>query len=306
MKCKITTFLAISQHIIIALPALKALLMLVFRKASGLTSQIDLFKRQKLKIGFVPTMGALHKGHLALVNQAASENDKVVVSIFVNPTQFNNPNDLANYPRTEAEDIEKLKSSGCSAIFLPDVEELYTNTIRSDHFELGHLDKIMEGLHRPGHFQGVATVVKRFFDIINPHKAYFGKKDYQQLLVVKRMAEKYHPDIKIAGYPTERDEKGLALSSRNNLLRESEKKEALIIYQNMLWAKEQVEHMAPSEIKKTIKNNFKVSPLGLEYVEIADAQNLIPLKNWDEAKQARIFIAAYCGEVRLIDNLSLF
>jgi len=304
MKCKITTFLAISQHIIIALPALKALFMLIFRKASELSSHIDILKSKGLKIGFVPTMGALHEGHLALVDRAALENDEVVVSIFVNPTQFNNANDLERYPRTEPEDLDKLKTTGCTMVFLPSVDEIYPDNVSSEKFELGHLDTIMEGLHRPGHFQGVATVVKRFFDIIKPHKAYFGKKDYQQLLVIKKVAER--SEVEVIGHGIERNNSGLALSSRNALLSEKEKEEALIIYQNMLWAKREVKNNSPEQIKKTIENNFKDSPLSLEYVEIVNAKDLLPISRWEEARHARIFMAAYCGEVRLIDNLSLF
>ncbi len=280
--------------------------MIVFRKVSEFLSHINSSELEGRTIGFVPTMGAIHEGHIALIYHAIAENDEVVVSIFINPTQFNNPDHLLRYPRNEEEDILKLKSVSCSIVFIPEVREIYPNDISRENFDLGELETVMEGLYKSGHFQGVATVVRRLFDIVNPNRAYFGEKDYQQLLVVERIARKRKSEVKIIRHEIERDENGLAFSSRNELLSEKEKQEAVIIYRNMLWAKAQAKNISPSEIKKAIQNKLKSSSLNLEYVEIASPENLTPIKHWNEAEHARIFIAAYCREIRLIDNLSLF
>ena len=248
----------------------------------------------------------LHQGHLALVKQAAHENDLVVVSIFVNPTQFNNANDLKRYPRDPEKDIATLEGSGCDIVFLPSVDELYPDKVEVEDIDLGGLDKIMEGAHRPDHFDGVATVVSRFFKIVQPNRAYFGEKDYQQLMIIRHITELLDLKVDIVPHPIERSPNGLALSSRNQLLSGPDQKTALALWHQLQWARENYKDFSPQALIKTIKERFEDEPLELEYVEVVDQENLQPLNSWSEARHARIFMAAYLSGVRLIDNLSLF
>lgn len=281
--------------------------MLIFHDPAQLKNHLSELRSAGKSIGFVPTMGALHEGHLSLVNSALAQNDLCVVSIFVNPTQFNNPNDLRAYPREADKDIEKLKKhTRCQVVFLPDEYHVYPNGARSEEFELGGMENGMEGAHRPGHFQGVATVVKRFFEIVDPDYAYFGEKDFQQLAVIRYMVQSLKLRVKVVGIKTERNSEGLALSSRNQLLTDGDKEKALIIYQSLRWMQQNHQSFSPIELKAHIVEEFAKSPLDLEYIEIADPADLKPIDRWGVNEHARGFIAAHISGVRLIDNLPLF
>ncbi|MEX2380133.1 MAG: pantoate--beta-alanine ligase [Vicingaceae bacterium] len=277
--------------------------MIKFEHPEAIQSHLRELAQAGKKIGFVPTMGALHYGHMALVRRAKKENDLVVCSIFVNPLQFNRREDLTNYPNRLKEDSEMLKEVGCDILFTPSKKELYTNQPSID-FDFGSIAQGMEAEYRPGHFEGVAAVIERFLSILSPHKAYFGEKDFQQLAIVRWVKEHFKFDTKIIGCETVRDENGLAMSSRNYLLEEKHYITASEIYQLMKYCQTQVGKQDPQELAKncfeTLKKNFKP-----EYFEIVDEKSLKPIKKWSESKRPRVFVAAYLGAVRLIDNLSL-
>lgn len=254
-------------------------------------------------IGFVPTMGALHEGHLELIRQSKSKNDVTVCSIFVNPAQFNNPTDLAKYPRTIEGDTSLLKSVGCDVVFLPAVSEMYPSS-EALTFNLGALDNILEGEFRPGHFSGVALVVSKLFNIVHPTRAYFGQKDFQQVMVIKKLVNDLNFDLNIVVVPTVRENDGLAMSSRNLRLSPEERKKALLLYQSLREAKALLLHGENfSEVKKTIQSKFKSTDVRLEYFELCEAENLKSLNSVDANTKAVLLIAAYVGEVRLIDNM---
>ncbi len=279
--------------------------MQVFHTVEAVQKALAEVRHNNQKIGFVPTMGALHTGHLNLVQEAQIHNDVVVVSIFVNPTQFNNSSDLANYPRVPEKDLSLLKEQQVDMAFLPSVEEMYPNKTAAGAFNFDGLDEVMEGSFRPGHFKGVATIVKRFFEIVQPNRAYFGEKDFQQLQVIRTLAAQMPNAPEILGVPTQRSAKGLALSSRNELLSSVEKEDALLIFNSLSWAQTQVTRSTPQEIERAIVARFEASPLRLEYVQIADEDTLRPILHFSSQCPTRIFIAAYAGSVRLIDNVSL-
>ena len=261
-------------------------------------------KEQGAKIGFVPTMGALHDGHVSLVDQIKDRVDCVIVSIFVNPTQFNNPNDLIKYPRTINEDITTLEESGVDFVFIPSIEEIYPADLKSEKLDIGNLAKVMEGHFRPGHFDGVVQVVKRLFDIVTPDVACFGKKDFQQLSVIRFMTKYYQLPIEIVGCPIKREDTGLAMSSRNMRLSEQDKIDALFIYEVLQFAKSNTGNFSPEELKAVCILKFKETNLELEYLEIVSKTTLESLiSDWEEG--ATCCIACYCGEVRLIDNMQL-
>jgi len=254
-------------------------------------------------IGFVPTMGALHTGHISLVEKAMVENQLVVVSIFVNPTQFNDPKDLEKYPRTLETDLKLLEPSGCHLVFAPNANEVYPEP-DSRTFNFGTLETVMEGKHRPGHFNGVAQVVSKLFDMVLPDKAYFGLKDFQQLAIIKKMVEML--DLKIEIVPCEiiRENTGLAKSSRNELLTAEERENAAIIYATLAEAKELMQQKSVYEIRKWVIDTINKNPfLTVEYFEIVDDMHLQPVKNWDEKNIKVGCIAVFCGKVRLIDNI---
>ena len=258
-------------------------------------------------IGFVPTMGALHQGHLALIQKSLSENEHTVVSIFVNPTQFNNPEDLAKYPRTLEEDVKKLNALDPSIIlYAPTVDDIYEGNVQSQSFEFDGLENQMEGKFRPGHFDGVGTIVKRLFEIVEPTNAYFGEKDFQQLQIVKKMVAKNNLKVKIIGCPIFRETNHLAMSSRNERLSTSERDEAAFIYQTLLEVKDRFRTENPSEISKWVEKEFDNNPLfTLEYFVIADEETLSECKQKNKDKKYRAFIAVLINNIRLIDTISL-
>ena len=259
-----------------------------------------------LKVGFVPTMGALHEGHISLINRAKKENDIVVCSVFVNPIQFNNPADLEKYPRTPEKDIEKLEQAGCDAVFMPTAEEMYPNKVE-DHYDFGDIEHVMEGACRPGHFNGVAIVVRKLFEIVNPNKAYFGEKDFQQLAIIKKMVRDLNMNLEIVPCPIVREIDGLAMSSRNVRLNETERAIAPKIFATLNDSITKKDAMSPSEMKKyTLDKYAQIKEFDVEYVEITDEINLKSLENWNECDHARIFVALQLGPVRLIDNVRIF
>lgn len=259
-----------------------------------------------LKIGFVPTMGALHDGHLSLINRAKKENDIVVCSVFVNPIQFNNPADLEKYPRTPDRDIEKLQNAGCDAVLMPSVDEMYPEKIE-EHYDFGDLERVMEGACRPGHFNGVAIVVRRLFEIVNPDKAYFGEKDFQQLAIIKKMVSDLNMGLEIVPCSIIREDDGLAMSSRNVRLNTEERAIAPHIFATLKDAISKKDSMTPAEMKEyAIAKYSEIKEFDVEYVQITDEINLKSIDNWNECEHARIFVALQLGPVRLIDNVRIF
>ena len=269
---------------------------------------IDYVERQRemgKKIGFAPTMGALHQGHLSLYKAAKKENDEVISSIFVNPTQFNNPDDFQKYPKTLEKDLELLEKAGVDAVYVPNVEEMYPDGLNSKKYDFDGLENEMEGKYRPGHFDGVGTIVEELFRQVQPHNAYFGEKDYQQLAIIKKMVEKTKLPVKIHGVPTLREEDGLAMSSRNVRLTETQRKEATIIYETLEKVKEWFKVISLEEIKQKVTDIFRNSNFELEYFVIADEKTLKETDFFYKDKNYRAFIVAYAGDVRLIDNMHL-
>ena len=281
--------------------------MLIYTKTQEIVRFVAKQRESGLKLGFVPTMGALHAGHISLVEKAKRENDLVIVSIFVNPTQFNNPEDLKNYPRTPEDDHRKLKAAGADLLFEPSVDEIYTHGLHEGkEIDLGKLEHVLEGAHRPGHFKGVVQVVSRLFEIVQPHKAYFGEKDYQQLAVIRKMTGALHYPIEIIGCETMREESGLAMSSRNLRLSPEERETATQIYKAMKYVRDNHKKLGASvALKNAIDTINSHPPLKVEYLEIADASDLQPISENDDSKKARIFAAVFCGNVRLIDNMEI-
>ncbi|MPM03991.1 Pantothenate synthetase [bioreactor metagenome] len=257
-------------------------------------------------IGFVPTMGFLHKGHISLINESVSENTYTVASIFVNPTQFNNPEDLENYPRDEKRDLELLSAAGTTAVFIPSVKEMYPAPVTRTYTFPG-IDDVMEGALRPGHFNGVAMVVSRLFEIVDPHVSYFGRKDFQQLMIIEELAKNEFPSIKIKGMPIVREEDGLAMSSRNARLTEEERETAPLIFEVLKRSAQLIQEFTPQEVcrhcERMLAGSGMIRP---EYFIIADSQTLKPLSNKADAAHATAFVAAWLGKVRLIDNYELF
>lgn len=280
--------------------------MLIFSKKAGLNAHLAPYREAGTTIGFVPTMGALHSGHLSLMAQSLAQNGLTVVSIFVNPTQFNNPEDLEKYPRTLDADAHRIKTLDAGIIiFAPEVEEMYDGNTVSSHYDFDGLEHQMEGAHRPGHFDGVGTIVKKLFEIVRPANAYFGEKDFQQLQIVKKLVEKEHMDINIVGCPISREPNGLAMSSRNERLSAEERTGAAIIYKILQEARQRFAHESIDAVKHYAEQEFKAHPeLTPEYFEIADEATLRPavLK---ENRKYRAFVAVFLGNVRLIDNISL-
>jgi pantoate--beta-alanine ligase len=276
----------------------------VFDTKTELQNQIDKHKNSK-SIAFIPTMGALHKGHLSLINRAKKENDLVVVSIFVNPTQFDNKNDLLKYPKTLKKDLDLLKTVNCDIVFTPTVSEIYANNINSESFDFGGIENEMEGKFRKGHFDGVGTIVKRLFEIVKPNTAYFGEKDFQQLQIIKKLVEIINLPVKVIGCDIFREKDGLAMSSRNTRLTKEQREAAPFIYKILKKAKKKFGTKNVKEVTKWVKKKFEKHPvLKLEYFIIADENSLKEINKKEEQIKPRAFIAVYAGDIRLIDNLS--
>tara|TARA_B110000240_G_C13479233_1_gene444559 strand:- start:1161 stop:2009 length:849 start_codon:yes stop_codon:yes gene_type:complete len=280
--------------------------MIVFTEKKALKIYLSNFKAQNKTIGFVPTMGALHQGHLSLIKKAQQKTDIVVVSVFVNPTQFNRQEDLIKYPKTLKNDIKLLETISCDVLFNPSVEEIYSENIISEKFDFDGLEHKMEGEFREGHFDGVGTVVKTLFEIVSPNKAYFGQKDFQQLKIIKKMVKKNGLNVKIKGCIIFREEDGLAMSSRNTRLSEEQRNAAPFIYKTLKKVRKKFSTENADLIIDWVKNQFKKHPLlTIEYFTIADEKTLKTIKNKESGKKYRAFIAVFVGEIRLIDNIRL-
>ena len=279
----------------------------IFYGKAPLMDYMKSIKTVNSTVGFVPTMGALHQGHLALMQQSLLENEVTVVSIFVNPTQFNNPEDLAKYPRTFDADVQKLTDLNPKIVlYAPTVEDIYEGKPTSQSFDFDGLENQMEGKFRPGHFDGVGTIVKRLFEIVAPTNAYFGKKDFQQLQIVKKMVAKNNLSVNVIGCPIHRESNNLAMSSRNERLTPEERQEAALIYKTLAEAKEKFATNSISAVSEWVKRTFQDNPhFTLEYFTIADEQTLLSSSRKNKNKKYRAFIAVLVNNIRLIDTISL-
>ena len=281
--------------------------MKILNSKAQLEAFIERQKEMGKKIGFAPTMGALHQGHISLYEKAKKENDLVISSIFVNPTQFNNAQDLEKYPRNTESDILILEKSGfVNALYLPKVEDLYPEGLKSKHYEFDELENEMEGTSRPGHFDGVGTVVEELFRQVKPDNAYFGEKDFQQLAIIRKLVKNLKININIHGVPTYREDSGLAMSSRNERLSSEQKKAAVIIHQTLVKVNDWFRIITIPEIYARVNEIFEKQPgMVMEYFKIADEETLKETDFFYKDRQYRAFIVVFVGEVRLIDNMHL-
>ena len=278
--------------------------MILVKTVKELEQKLNIFRKLG-SVGFVPTMGALHAGHLSLVEKAAGENKTVVVSIFVNPTQFNDSGDLERYPRNLEADMQLLEPSGCQLVFAPAVHEVYPEP-DTRKFDFGLLETTMEGKFRPGHFNGVAQVVSRLFDMVKPDNAYFGMKDFQQLAIIQAMTKQLGLPVHIVACPIVREKSGLAMSSRNELLSAEERENAPAIFRILTEAKKLTGQKSVQELTRWIAENINKNRfLSVEYVEIVNNENLQPVLSWSEKNIKVVCVAVFCGKVRLIDNMVL-
>ncbi len=281
--------------------------MLLFKRVQDIQQYLNLLRQKGVEIGFAPTMGALHAGHTSLITRSKAENQVTVSSIFVNPTQFNDPTDLEKYPRTVERDIEMLVEAGCEILFLPSVEEIYPNGTQQNlpiHF--GRLDKVLEGVFRPGHFNGMAQVVYRLLEIVNPNRLYMGQKDFQQLTIVRSLLSQMRSGTELVMCATRREKDGLAMSSRNVRLNAEARAAAPLIHQILTEALEMTEEYSPSEIqRRSVQKLKEIKAFNLEYFEIVDGNTLMPIRLLDETDFAVAVTAVWVGGVRLIDNLIL-
>ena len=277
--------------------------MKVIHTIKDLQAELSVLKAQGKKVGLVPTMGALHAGHASLVKRSVNENEVTVVSVFVNPTQFNDKNDLVKYPRTLDADCKLLEACGATYAFAPSVEEMYPEP-DTRQFSYAPLDTVMEGAFRPGHFNGVCQIVSKLFEAVKPHRAYFGEKDFQQLAIIREMVRQMQFDLEIVGCPIVREEDGLALSSRNARLSAEERENALKISQTLLKSRTFAATHTVSETLKFVEDAIAAVPgLRLEYFEIVDGNTLQKVDNWNQTSYVVGCITVFCGDVRLIDNI---
>ena len=279
-----------------------------FSLINDLRKELSKYRKKGKSIGFVPTMGTLHDGHLSLIHSSKAENDITVCSIFVNPIQFNNKNDLERYPRNLAQDLKILEKAGCDMTFAPEVGEMYPDGL-TDQFEIdfGFLERTLEGKFRPGHFKGVAIVIKKLFDIVGPNRSYFGKKDYQQLLIIRQLVTRLQLPVEIVPCDIIREPDGLAMSSRNLRLTIGERKIAPVIYEVLSQVKSKSGTMPVKELKNWAVKKIQKNPeMVVEYLEIADIETLMPIIKWGQKENAIACTAIYLGDVRLIDNIELF
>lgn len=281
--------------------------MQIFNRNKELIAFLAPLKAQASTIGFVPTMGALHDGHLSLIQQSLIENEHTVVSIFVNPTQFNNADDLAKYPRTLEQDVAKMRAlSENIIVFAPTVEDIYAGKTLAESYDFDGLEHQMEGKFRPGHFDGVGTIVKRLFEIVTPNSAYFGEKDFQQLQIVKKLVTQHQLPVNIIPCPIYREENGLAMSSRNERLSATERAEAGFIYKLLKEAQKKFVSEPHEVITDWVQKECKQHPtFELEYFVIAEESTLLPINFYDKSKKYRAFIAIFVNNIRLIDNITL-
>ena len=278
--------------------------MKVLKTSSAVVEYLQKYK-QKKSIGFVPTMGSLHEGHLKLIEASKKTCAVTICSVFVNPMQFNDDDDFTSYPRNIEADLKKLRQSGCDIVYNPDTDDLYLKNEKAKEFDFGTLAINMEGKFRQGHFNGMATVVEKFFKLIMPTKAFFGQKDLQQLQITKLLVRQINAEIEIVGIPTVREKNGLAKSSRNNLLNENAKNEAALIYESLLYCQNNKEK-GIHKLKLYIKNQFKKNEnFELEYIEFVNTNSMMPIKKWAGENENAICIAAYINGIRLIDNIIL-
>lgn len=280
----------------------------VAKTKAEISNLISSLRENKKSVGFVPTMGALHQGHLSLIKEGLKENDVVVVSIFVNPTQFDNAEDLEKYPRTLDRDVALLKTVSETKIlvYAPKVKDIYGDNVVSVSYDFDGLEHEMEGAFRDGHFDGVGTIVKRLFEIVTPDHAYFGEKDFQQLQIIKKLVEKYDIPVKVIGCAIFREATGLAMSSRNERLKPAYKEAAPFIYKTLQSAKTKFGTKSANKVTEWVTQQFeKQDLLELEYFTIADVDTLKPIKRKSKQKQYRAFIAVYADDIRLIDNIAL-
>ena len=277
--------------------------MKVIHTIKDLQAELSVLKAQGKKVGLVPTMGALHAGHASLVKRSVNENEVTVVSVFVNPTQFNDKNDLVKYPRTLDADCKLLEACGATYAFAPSVEEMYPDP-DTRQFSYAPLDTVMEGAFRPGHFNGVCQIVSKLFEAVKPHRAYFGEKDFQQLAIIREMVRQMQFDLEIVGCPIVREEDGLALSSRNARLSAEERENALKISQTLFKSRTFAATHTVSETLKFVEDAIAAVPgLRLEYFEIVDGNTLQKVDNWNQTSYVVGCITVFCGDVRLIDNI---
>lgn len=277
--------------------------MKVIHTIKDLQAKLSVLKAQGKKVGLVPTMGALHAGHASLVKRSVNENEVTVVSVFVNPTQFNDKNDLVKYPRTLDADCKLLEACGATYAFAPSVEEMYPEP-DTRQFSYAPLDTVMEGAFRPGHFNGVCQIVSKLFEAVKPHRAYFGEKDFQQLAIIREMVRQMQFDLEIVGCPIVREEDGLALSSRNARLSAEERENALKISQTLFKSRTFAATHTVSETLKFVEDAIAAVPgLRLEYFEIVDGNTLQKVDNWNQTSYVVGCITVFCGDVRLIDNI---
>ncbi|MEN8155996.1 MAG: pantoate--beta-alanine ligase [Bacteroidota bacterium] len=277
--------------------------MIVYRTKTELILHLEHLRAEGKSIGVVPTMGALHDGHISLVKKSTGENNVTVVTIFVNPTQFNDPSDLESYPRTPEKDLELMRSHKVDVVFVPSVREMYPET-DTRTFDLGGLDVVMEGAHREGHFNGVAQIVTKLFEAVRPHRAYFGQKDFQQLVIIRHLAKQLEMELEIVACPIIREKDGLAMSSRNALLSRPDRQTAPFIYRTLLKASKMKEKLSPAYLEAWVRGEFeKQSNMKLEYFEVVDDKMLKKIQEWSEDGDKVGCIAVLLGGVRLIDNV---
>lgn len=282
--------------------------MILFKRSNDLSNYLDIQRKQGRKLNFVPTMGALHPGHLSLIRAAKTENDLCICSIFVNPTQFNDPADYKKYPVTIENDIMLLETEGCDVLFLPSLAEIYPNGTRTArHYDLGYLETVLEGKYRPGHFQGVCMVVNRLLELVVPDSLHIGQKDYQQCMVIKRLVGLIglEKELKVVISPTLREPDGLAMSSRNTRLTEDDRKKASIIFESLQVIKKQIRKGGLDDLKRQSVQKFLGNGFKVDYVEIAEARTLQLVDDWDGRQKLVALAAVFLGGVRLIDNVLL-
>ena len=275
--------------------------MIVVETIKSLKQELE--KYNSKNVGFVPTMGALHDGHISLVKRSVEENDVTVVSVFVNPTQFNDKADLERYPRTEEADKKLLEAAGCDIVFMPQVEEMYPEE-DTRVFNFGSIENVMEGKYRPGHFNGVAQIVSKLFYAVEPTRSYFGEKDFQQVAIIRDMVKQLNIPVEIIACPIIREESGLARSSRNELLTAEERKKAALISQVLSKSVNFAKEMSVEEVKNWVNDQFKSDDtFKMDYYDIVDGNSLQSVSSWDESDYIVGCIAIYCGKIRLIDNI---